>query len=69
VYDNERRRRPGERDVELAQALSLSGFLHDQRWLDNNHVIEFHAFRFSRREKRDAGVVEEGWGFARITAE
>ena len=67
--DDERRRRPGERDVELAQALSADRLLDDQRGLDDDHVVELHALRLPRREDGDARVVEERGSLARIAAE
>ena len=59
VDDDERRRRPRQRDVELAQPLPSTRFLDDQRRLDHDHVVELHALRLPRREHGDPRVVEE----------
>src|SRR5688500_6571720 len=51
VQHDERRRRPGQRDVELAQSL-LAG--RDERRLDDDHVIEFEPLGLPWRQQRDA---------------
>ena len=49
VEDDERLRRPRERDVEVAQALLA---LRDQRRLDDDHVVELETLRLARRQER-----------------
>ncbi len=50
VHDDERLRRPRQRDVELAQALLVR---RDQRRLDDDDVVELEALRLARRQQRD----------------
>ena len=51
VDDHERLRRPGQRDVELAQSLLVRC---DQRRLDDHDVVELEALRLAWSEQRDS---------------
>src|SRR5664279_6523510 len=55
VYHDERLRRPGQRDVELAQP--LLAVLGDRGGLDDDDMIELEAFRLARRQDRHEYLV------------
>ena len=54
MHDDEGRRRTRERDVELAKPLATRGLLDDLRWLDDDHVVEFHPLRLARHQNRES---------------
>src|SRR6266511_596166 len=56
VDDDERLRRPGERDVELAE--SLRPLLGDRGRLDDNDAIELEPLRLSCGQHGNRGLVE-----------